>query len=383
MRIEKRTSKRILTVIATLVVAVLLCVPSFAYTSSNSAITVYNLSRFKSSARYDSTGERLITAYTIPSSYIKWYVIANTTGGSQSLTYRNAIYDSTVYGSIPERWFSVWNWYSTSSTPYNRFDFSSLTSGTNVVITLNLTVNPYNTSGGKLGADLLFVDNEAAVSQYARFGYMTNNSNHSPVNPAYTVTDSYSSPSLNMGSQQVIVQLSFVMDNQLHDGLFPVIIFYDSNYTPYYGITINSADISVTENVPLTVANNIVINDINNTVNDIQQGVEDVNQGVSDVNQGVSDLNDSISGLEDTLTNNPIIPSQPVDVLPSENYEQADGDIDTAFNSLSDIFDYISGTFDWFPQMWNTLLDGGGGLSVFYLLPGAAAFLIIRALLGR
>lgn len=373
--------------IAALCVAALLItgtvLSAAAYTSSNSAITVYNLSRFKTSARYDSTGERLITAYTIPSSYIKWYVSAYTSGGSQSSTYRNAIYDSTVYGSIPERWFSVWNWFSSSNTPYNRVDFSSLTSGTNVVITLNLTVNPYNTSGGKLGADLLFVDNEATVSQYARFGYMSNNSNHSPVNPSYTVTDSYSSPSLNLGSQQVIVQLSFVMDNQLHDGLFPVIIFYDSNYTPYYGIIINSADISVTENVPLTVANNIVINDISNTVNDIQQGVDDVNQGVQDVNQGVQDVNQGIDDLRDDLLNGPDMQFSSEDTLPVDDYDQASDDIDTVFHDATNFWTSFEDVVPWFKSFWQHLLDDSGGGTPFLLLIPAAFFVLLRNVLGR
>lgn len=373
--------------IAALCVAALLItgtvLSAAAYTSSNSAITVYNLSRFKTSARYDSTGERLITAYTIPSTYIKWYVNATTSGGTSSSTYRNSIYDSSVFGAIPERWFSLWNWYSSSNTPYNRVDFSSLTSGTNVVITLNLTVNPYNTSGGKLGADLLFVDNEATVSQYARFGYMSNNSNHSPVNPSYTVTDSYSSPSLNMGSQQVIVQLSFVMDNQLHDGLFPVIIFYDSNYTPYYGITINSADISVTENVPLTVANNIVINDISNTVNDIQQGVDDVNQGVQDVNQGVQDVNQGIDDLRDDLLNGPDMQFSSDDTLPSDDYDQASEDIDTVFHDATNFWTSFEDVVPWFKSFWQHLLDDSGGGTPFLLLIPAAFFVLLRNVLGR
>lgn len=354
-----------------------------AYTSSNSAITVYPLSRYKTAARYDSSGQHLITSYTIPSSDITWYVNATTTGGSSYGQYRSYIYDSSAYSSIPEHWFSVWNWYSTSTAAYNRVNFDGLLSGTTVVITLNLTVNPYNTSGGNLCADLLFVDNEATVSSYARFGYMSSNSNHSPINPNFTVTDSYSSGVLGLGSQTVIVQLSFVMDTVVHDGLFPIIVFYDSAYVPYYGIVVNSADISVGENVPLNVANNIVINDIYGTVQDIQQGVEDVNQGVQDVNQGVQDVNQGIDDLRDDLLNGSDMHFSSEDTLPSDDYDQASEDIDTVFHDATNFWTSFEDVVPWFKSFWQHLLDDTGGGTPFLLLIPAAFFVLLRNILGR
>lgn len=103
----------------------------------------------------------------------------------------------------------------------------------------------------------------------------------------------------------------------------------------------------------------------------------------SNIVQGLDNVQQGINALENTLTNGQTIDLENDDVLPSQSYEDAEDNIDVAGQDLASFLDYITAALNWFPQMWNSLLDDSGGFNPFFLLTPAAGFLILRSLLGR
>lgn len=334
-----------------------------------SALPLYNIYNLPFSTDYVS-GVGTVTYYDLTSvtNYNGFYVRPTS---STSFSYYPSGSVSVPISSNYVNIGLVWSVYQSSNSPsfildgfssnltaHFSFDFNvSFSSYTDpgLFVPLSLIVTPYRISNPN---SFLSLSNN-------RFSQLDNDTS----SVVYTVSHTFP-----IGSSSY----SFSFD-------FPLIQYQNVPLYVYLSAPINLSSYNLTDTSYTISLNNIVFYTYNggSGSGSGSSGGDVGSFDDSNIVQGLDDVQQGLNDLENTLTNGQLIDFENDDVLPSQSYEDAEDNIDVAGQDLASFLDYITAALNWFPQMWNTLLDDSGGFNPFFLLTPAAGFLILRSLLGR
>lgn len=366
-KMSKQTKKNIFVILTVFSMFFIL------YISPSAVSTIYNIYNLPTSTDTVS-GIGTVTYYDL-SSVSNYLGVFYRTSNYASYLFSPSGSFSVPYPSNVTNTRSAFTWNVDSSGSGNVFSFEGFPLNLRCSFIFEITVDFTSYTDSSLILPISFILSSSRVTAQANFISFT----------------SSSFSQLETSTSSVIYTQSHAFPTGIHTFYysfdFPLIQFQSIPVYPYLSCPINTSSVSL-EGTSYTVSLDSIICYTYSAIGSSGGSGSGEGSGSgsfddSNIVNGLDDVNDSINDLENTLTNGQQIDLENDEVLPSEQYDDAEDNIDSASTDLSSFLDYITGAVDWFPQMWNTLLDSSAGFNPFFLLSPAVIFLILRSILGR